>query len=59
MIEIHQLRKAYGKRVILSVDRCSLRGSNVVLQGENGVGKTTLLLMLAGLEHPNSGGIEI
>jgi len=59
MIEIHQLRKAYGKRVILEVDHWSLKGSNVVLQGENGVGKTTLLLMLAGLEHPNAGKIEI
>ncbi len=59
MIEIHQLRKAYGKRVVLSVERWSFEGSNIVLQGDNGVGKTTLLLMLAGLEHPNSGTIEI
>lgn len=59
MIEIHQLRKAYGERVILSVERWTLGGSNVVLQGENGAGKTTLLLMLAGLEFPSSGHIEI
>lgn len=59
MIEIHQLRKAYGERVVLSVERWSFDRPTTALQGENGVGKTTLLLMLAGLEHPSNGTIEI
>ncbi|HEY3217435.1 MAG TPA: ABC transporter ATP-binding protein [Candidatus Eisenbacteria bacterium] len=35
------------------------RGSTLVLVGESGAGKTLLLRMLAGLEHPDAGRIEL
>lgn len=59
MIEIERLRKAYGDRVVLSVEQWSLTSLNVVLAGDNGAGKTTLLLMLAGLETPDQGAIRV
>jgi ABC-type multidrug transport system ATPase subunit len=59
MIEIEGLRKAYGEKVVLSVEQWSLAASNCVLEGENGAGKTTLLLILAGLEHPTRGVVRI
>ena len=59
MIEIEGLHKAYGDKVVLTIDAWSLKRSNCVLEGENGAGKTTLLLILAGLEHPNRGTVQI
>jgi ABC-type multidrug transport system ATPase subunit len=59
MIEIEGLHKAYGDKVVLTVEQWSLAASNCVLAGENGAGKTTLLLILAGLEHPTRGVVRV
>ncbi len=60
MLKISRLKKSFGTRVIL--DRVSLelaRRDLAVLLGPNGVGKTTLLNMVAGILNPDEGEIMI
>ena len=53
------LTKMYGSlEVFTGVDLAIDRGSRVVVLGLNGAGKTTLLRMLAGVEKPDTGGLE-
>lgn len=52
------LRKTYGRQhVLLGVDLVVGEGEMVLIQGENGVGKTTLLRILAGREKPDTGRV--
>jgi len=58
MIEINKLKFSYGKFTVL--DNISIRlekGCIYGLLGENGVGKTTLLSLIAGLKKPQAGTI--
>lgn len=49
-----QISKHYGKRSILSNIHLQLRaGQCLLLTGQNGTGKTTLMRILAGLEKPD------
>ncbi len=60
MIKIQELTKKYGDQLIL--DRINLTLPNVglvVLKGANGSGKTTLLNLIAGLDRPTEGSIEV
>ena len=53
------LTKTYGSlEVFTGVDLAIDRGSRVVVLGLNGAGKTTLLRLLAGVETPDTGGLE-
>ena len=53
------LTKNYGSlEVFTGVDLAIDRGSRVVVLGLNGAGKTTLLRLLAGVEAPDTGGLE-
>jgi len=56
-LRIHNLAKRYGPHMAL--DRLDLASTAQVLAlvGPSGGGKTTLLRLLAGLEHPDSGEI--
>ena len=59
-IKISEITKQFGD--FIAVDRLSLdieKGALFCLLGGSGCGKTTLLRMLAGLETPTSGTIEI
>jgi len=60
MLRMAQVSKHYGSSVALdAVDFSVERGEVMALLGENGAGKSTLVKVLAGLEQPDSGTIEI
>ena len=60
MIEIKDLRKSYGERVVLDgLDLTVQDGSTVALIGSSGSGKSTLLRILNLLERPDSGTVSI
>ena len=55
-----ELSRSYGSlEVFTDVDLAIDRGSKVVILGLNGAGKTTLLRVLAGIDTPNTGSIEL
>lgn len=56
MIQIQDVSFSYGrKRVLENISLDIKAGSIYGLLGENGVGKTTLLKLIAGLQKPNKG----
>lgn len=60
MLSISGLVKRYGARTIL--DGLSLTvepGATIAIVGESGAGKSTLLNLIAGLETPDAGRIEL
>ncbi len=60
MLTMRQIRKAYGTSVAIeSADLEVGPGEVMALLGENGAGKSTLVKILAGLEQPDAGSIEI
>jgi putative ABC transport system ATP-binding protein len=59
-LECRGLRKQYGSRVVLShLDFALQPGEYVAVMGESGVGKSTLLNLVAGLDHADSGELLI
>jgi sulfate-transporting ATPase len=60
VIEVHDLRKSFGDRLLIDGLSFSLPPGGIVgVIGPNGAGKTTLFRMLAGVEKPDAGTIEI
>ncbi|PXY22420.1 ABC-F family ATP-binding cassette domain-containing protein [Prauserella muralis] len=58
-LRVHDLAFGYGDRVVFSgLDLTASAGHRLGLVGENGVGKSTLLRLLAGLDEPQAGTIE-
>ena len=56
VLELKHARKAYGStRVFKDVNLFIERGDRIALLGPNGVGKSTLMRMLSGVEPPDSG----
>jgi capsular polysaccharide transport system ATP-binding protein len=63
MIELENVTKIYqthvGSNVVLdSVSFSFPRGANIGILGKNGVGKSTLLRIIAGTEQPDSGFVR-
>ena len=59
VMTVEGLTKSYDGRAV--IDGLSLdlnRGDRVALVGPNGVGKSTLMRMIAGIEQPDAGTIE-
>jgi putative ABC transport system ATP-binding protein len=60
MLELNRLSKSYGDNAIFSdVSLAVARGEFVALVGESGVGKSTLLNCIAGLDTADSGTVQI
>lgn len=57
-IEMEHIQKSYGKQVVLADFSMEVKdGETVCLMGTSGIGKTTLLRILAGLTKPDGGKI--
>lgn len=57
-VEIRNLQKSFGNQRVLDSVSLTVRENEIVcLTGVSGVGKTTLLLLLAGLMKPDAGEI--
>jgi putative ABC transport system ATP-binding protein len=60
MLECRALRKSYGQRAILTqLDFQLAAGEYVAIMGDSGVGKSSLLNLIAGLDVPDSGSVFI
>ena len=59
-LDCRQLTKIYGQRTVLHHLNLQLAaGDYVAIMGESGVGKSTLLNLIAGLDAPDSGSLHI
>src|SRR5512143_1034429 len=63
MLSIRNLRKAYGgarpRSILNGIDLELAAGEYVAVMGESGVGKSTLLNLVAGLDRPDAGSIAL
>jgi ATP-binding cassette subfamily F protein uup len=60
ILELKKLNKQYGEQIILKgFDYTFKKGERVGIIGPNGVGKSTFLQLLLGLEAPDSGKINV
>ncbi len=58
-LNVESLSRSYGpRRVLEGLDLSVSAGSVLVVTGPNGIGKSTLLRCLAGLERPTSGRVS-
>ncbi|MFC3994353.1 ABC-F family ATP-binding cassette domain-containing protein [Nocardiopsis sediminis] len=59
LIAVHDLAKSYeGRPVLDGIALDAAPGARLGLVGENGIGKSTLLRLVAGIEDPDSGRIS-
>ena len=60
MLVLDQISKSYGGRAVLSRLSHTFQGGEfVAIMGESGVGKSTLLNIIAGLDAPDSGQVIV
>ncbi len=56
VLSLQNVRKAHGDKVVLdNVTLSFLHGAKIGVVGPNGMGKSSLLKLMAGLDHPNNG----
>jgi putative ABC transport system ATP-binding protein len=61
MLDVREVSKTFGtaRRVLDRVSLSLARGEYVAIVGESGVGKSTLLNLIAGLDVPDSGQVQL
>jgi putative ABC transport system ATP-binding protein len=60
MLELVDLSKSYGGRTVLAaLSHRFVPGEFVAIMGESGVGKSTLLNLIAGLDVPDGGEVRV
>ena len=60
MLQIKELTRQFNQRVVLRDVSLTLQpGEYVAIVGESGVGKSTLLNLIAGLDRPDSGSLML
>jgi ATP-binding cassette ChvD family protein len=60
ILALHHVRKSYDGKVVLDdVTLAFLPGAKIGVVGPNGMGKSTLLRMMAGLEQPSNGEVRL
>lgn len=60
ILELKKVYKGFGEKQLLkSFDYTFKKGERIGVVGKNGVGKTTFLNILAGLEQPDSGKVNV
>ncbi|MGI6097234.1 MAG: ribosomal protection-like ABC-F family protein [Dethiobacteria bacterium] len=60
LVRAENINKSFASRVLFQdISFCIKRGEKIVLLGENGIGKTTLLKIIAGFEDDYSGKVSI
>lgn len=59
MIKINNLKKAYGKKIVLSIEELTINERELVgIVGNNGAGKTTMLSLILDLIEPLGGWVK-
>ncbi|MEJ8547332.1 ribosomal protection-like ABC-F family protein [Brevibacillus borstelensis] len=59
LLEARQMEKSYGDRLIFEAKKLEVfYGDRIGIVGQNGVGKSTLMHVLAGVEEPDSGQVN-
>lgn len=60
ILELKKLYKSYGDKVILKgFDYTFRKGERIGIVGKNGIGKSTFLNIIAGIEQPDSGKVNV
>lgn len=59
ILELKNLNKSYQKSIISNFSYTFKNGERIGIVGPNGVGKSTLLNMIAGREKPDSGDVSV
>jgi ABC-2 type transport system ATP-binding protein len=60
IIELENVSKSYGNKLILNqINLIVQPGELIILQGDIGSGKTTLINLILGLKNPDGGTIEV
>ncbi len=58
VLSLRNVRKAHGDKVVLdNVSLSFLHGAKIGVVGPNGMGKSSLLKLMAGLDQPNNGDV--